>query len=259
MSRLRVAPSSPGRADTPLRLFIVGVAGGTGSGKTAVCRRIVDGLEQESGKHHIKVISMGNFYRDQPAGKETVNFDHPGAIDVDHVVKVLDDLKEGLEADVPEYNTDTATRTGSTHVSNVDVVLLEGMFVLTDKKIRDRLDLKIFVDEDDDTRFIRRVRQDIGRGRELEAIVSQYLRHVKSGFDDFIVPSKKHADVVMPRGADNEVAIDLILQHVRTALQKRVLSRYNSSMQLNVNEESRSLGRPPATAPERIGSTEVPH
>ena len=173
-------------------------------------------------------ISQDCFYCNLEPGVSAAdyNFDHPDAFDFDHIKATLALLRNGQAVDIPVYDFVTSSRMqAQTHIETSDVILFDGILALYDKDIRDLFDLKVFVDTDADTRLARRVRRDIvDRGRDVIQVLEQYERTVKPSFDSYIQPTKQYADVIIPRGADNVVAIDLLLQHVRFKLQQRSVS-----------------------------------
>jgi len=210
--------------------FLIGVAGGTASGKTTVCERIIEAVtgHQDFG-HERQVISLSqdSFYREltgsesKKAEKGLFNFDHPDAFDHDLMLSCLADIRAGKQTKIPEYDYKTNSRVKDkfTIIHPSDVVLLEGILVFYHKDVMDMFDMKLFVDTDADTRLARRVLRDIeDRGRDLEHVLHQYTTLVKPAFEEFCLPTKKHADVIIPRGADNTVAITLISQHITDIL-----------------------------------------
>jgi len=214
--------------------FMIGVAGGTASGKTTVCEKIMEavhGSELEMGhEKNIVVISEDSFYRELD-NKESVqaerglfNFDHPDALDNELLMSCLADIRDGKMTRVPVYDFKTNSRVKGqyTVVYPSDVVLLEGILVFYHKDVRDMFDMKLFVDTDADTRLSRRVLRDIEeRGRDLEHVLHQYTTLVKPAFEEFCLPTKKHADVIIPRGADNTVAVSLVAQHIQDIIWRR--------------------------------------
>mmetsp|Transcript_23875 Transcript_23875/g.39260 ORF Transcript_23875/g.39260 Transcript_23875/m.39260 type:complete len:283 (-) Transcript_23875:656-1504(-) len=211
------------RTDTPRdsrRPFVIGVAGGTASGKTSVCTRIIEQL----GNRHVINISQDAFYRNLSSEElervKEYNFDHPDAFDYELIHKTLLDLRSGRTVNIPLYDFNTNSRLEEYQsFSGVDVLLLEGILVFYTKELRDQMDMKIFVDTDADTRLARRVIRDIKyRGRDIDGVIRQYEKFVKPSFDDYIWPTKKYADIIIPRGAENTIAIDLIVQHIRLKL-----------------------------------------
>ncbi|RWY85970.1 uridine kinase [Pediococcus acidilactici] len=200
--------------------IIIGVTGGSGSGKTTVSKKI---LEQLNG-HSISIIQQDSYYRDQ-AGmtmeeRRAVNYDHPLAFDSDLLYQHLKMLKQRQAIDVPVYDYTISTRSPEViHQEPTDVVILEGILILSDERIRDMLDIKVYVDTDDDIRIIRRIERDTQeRGRSLESIITQYLTGVKPMYHQFIEPTKRYADLIVPEGGENSVAIDLLVTKVRDIL-----------------------------------------
>ncbi|XP_065067837.1 uridine-cytidine kinase 2-like [Rhopilema esculentum] len=211
------------------RPFLIGVAGGTCCGKSEVCKKILKDLGQaniESQMRKVIILSQESFYRDldeeESAQADTgnFNFDHPGAFDDSLCLKTLKSLLRGEQAVIQKYSFKNHSReTDYSIVHPADVIIFEGILALYNKEIRTLLDMKIFVDTDSDTRLARRVLRDIlEHGRDIDNVLSQYTRFVKPAFEDFTLPTKKYADVIIPRGADNTVAIDLIVQHIKDLL-----------------------------------------
>ncbi|XP_062571320.1 uridine-cytidine kinase 2-like isoform X1 [Saccostrea cucullata] len=211
------------------RPFVIGVAGGTASGKSSVCAKIMQQLGQDDVDHRqrqVVIINQDTFYRpltpeeNARALKGEFNFDHPDAFDYDFMLRTLKDLVAGKAVKLPQYNYVTNARNEEWHtVYPADVVLFEGILVFYFKQLRDMYHMKLFVDTDPDTRLSRRVLRDTKeRGRDIENILHQYTTLVKPAFEEFCLPTKKYADVIIPRGADNTVAIDLIVQHIQELL-----------------------------------------
>jgi len=210
--------------------FLIGVAGGTASGKTSVCRRIVDQLGQTAvsdRQRQVVLLSQDSFYRNlnheekNLAFKGEYNFDHPDAFDFDLTIQTLKDIQASRIVHIPAYDFKSHQRLPdeSITVYPADVVLMEGILVFYNQELRDMFHMKLFVDTDPDTRLSRRVLRDMSeRGRDLEQILHQYTNFVKPAFEEFCLPTKKYADVIIPRGADNLVAIDLIGQHIQELL-----------------------------------------
>eukprot|EP00698_Gefionella_okellyi_P017641 TRINITY_DN5194_c0_g1_i1.p1 TRINITY_DN5194_c0_g1~~TRINITY_DN5194_c0_g1_i1.p1 ORF type:complete len:254 (-),score=62.11 TRINITY_DN5194_c0_g1_i1:244-1005(-) len=205
--------------------FIIGVCGGTASGKTTVCSKIIEQLKSK----RATIISQDSFYRPlmpeqrEAALKSDFDFDHPDAFDFGLMLEVLQSLRENpaLPVTIPVYDFKTHQRssTQSVRVKGVDVVIFEGIMAFHNEKLRDVFDMKLFVDTDDDLRLMRRLRRDIAeRGRDVTGVLQQYERFVKPAFDNFISPAKKFADLIIPRGGDNVVAIDLIVKHIQARL-----------------------------------------
>ncbi|XP_063974205.1 uridine-cytidine kinase isoform X1 [Diachasmimorpha longicaudata] len=206
--------------------FLIGVSGGTASGKSTVCKRIMEKLGQVDMDHQerqVVCISQDSFYRDLTpaeklrAEKGQYNFDHPDAFDNDLILQTLQDILAGIKCEIPayDYRTNSLIKDQITTIYPADVVLFEGILVFYFPKIRDLFHMKLFVDTDSDTRLARRVPRDIKeRGRDLDYVLNQYMNFVKPAFEEFCLPTKKFADVIIPRGADNTVAIDLIVHHI---------------------------------------------
>ncbi|XP_035592666.1 uridine-cytidine kinase 2-A isoform X2 [Oncorhynchus keta] len=221
--------------------FLIGVAGGTASGKSSVCGKIMELLGQNKIDHHqrqVAILSQDSFYRvltpDQKAKalKGQFNFDHPDAFDNELIVKTLWDILEGQTVQIPVYDFVTHSRKEeAVTVYPADVVLFEGILMFYSQEIRDLFQMKLFVDTDADTRLSRRVLRDISeRGRDLEQVLTQYITFVKPAFEEFCLPTKKCADVIIPRGADNLVAINLIVQHIQDILNGGLTKRLNGSL-----------------------------
>ncbi|XBH93187.1 hypothetical protein VPH35_084163 [Triticum aestivum] len=201
--------------------FVIGVSGGTASGKTTVCDMIIQQLHD----HRVVLVNQDSFYRgltaEESARAQDYNFDHPDAFDTEQLLECMGQLKRALPVNVPIYDFKNHRRCSERFrkVNASDVIILEGILVFHDQRVRNLMDMKIFVDTDADIRLARRIRRDtVERGRDVSSVLDQYGRFVKPAFDDFVLPSKKYADVIIPRGGDNHVAIDLIVQHIRTKL-----------------------------------------
>lgn len=210
------------------RPFLIGVSGGTASGKSTVCAKIMELLGQNKVDHHqrkVAIISQDSFYKiltpEQKAKalRGQYNFDHPEAFDNELMYQTLKDIVEGRVVEVPTYDFVTHSRLPeSITFYPADVVLFEGILVFYPLKVRDMFHMKLFVDTDSDVRLSRRVLRDVNRGRDLEQILTQYTTFVKPAFEEFCLPTKKYADVIIPRGVDNMVAINLIVQHIQDIL-----------------------------------------
>ncbi|CAL8278611.1 unnamed protein product [Merluccius merluccius] len=220
---------SPCEADRPRHCpFLIGVSGGTASGKSTVCAKIMELLGQnkvDHGQRKVAIINQDSFYRnltpDQKAKalKGQYNFDHPDAFDNELMYVTLKEIVEGRVVEVPTYDFVTHSRMENRiKVYSADVVLFVGILVFYTQEVRDMFDMKLFVDTDSDVRLSRRVLRDMTRGRDLEQILSQYTTFVKPAFEEFCLPTKKYADVIIPRGVDNMVAMDVIVQHIQDIL-----------------------------------------
>lgn len=205
------------------RPLLLGVAGGTGSGKTTVARRILE----EVGESRIALLEMDSYYKDIEWGSDADllhhNFDHPSALDVELLVRHLRDLRRGRAVEVPVYDFVTHRRTARTErVEPEPVVMLEGILVLALREIRDLLDFKIYVDTDADIRFIRRLRRDLEeRGREVADVMRQYEGSVRPMHLEFVEPSKRWADVIIPEGGENTVALDMVVARLEKIVDGR--------------------------------------
>lgn len=215
--------------------FLIGVTGGTASGKTSVCEEIIEQVKQDPDLATAKVtiLSQDIFYTElnddqlRSAHEGNFNFDHPNAFDFDMFERVLRELATGKPVvKVPTYSYVTHSRTGWVDFENADVIIVEGILVLYAKAIREMFEMKIFVDCDADTRLARRVFRDIEeRGRSVENVLHQYCEHVKPAFEEFCRPTKKYVDIILPKGRENIVAINLIAQHVHDLLKGSVDAR----------------------------------
>jgi len=201
-----------------MKPLIIGITGGTGSGKTTVARRIYESLKGVN----VVVIQQDAYYIDLShlplEERKKINFDHPSAFDNDLLVEHLKKLIRGEEIEKPIYSfTDYTRMKEAEKISPQDIIILEGIMVLVEKRIRDLLDIKIYVDADEDERFIRRlVRDTKERGRSMESVIEQYLNVVKPMFLQFVEPSKRYADIVIPQGGLNDVAIDIIVSKIKS-------------------------------------------
>ena len=201
-------------------MLVIGIAGGTGSGKTTVVSKILKSLDPEK----VNVLSQDNYYHDNShlslQERESLNYDHPKSIDFDLLVKHVRALKKGKSIEQPIYSFVAHTRTGNyTVIEPRDVLIVEGILVLTSKELLKEFDLKVFVHADNDERLIRRIRRDTQeRGRDLEEVLHRYQTTLKPMHDEFIEPSKSHADIIIPNMKPNTVAIDFLSTVVRNSL-----------------------------------------
>lgn len=200
--------------------LVVGIAGGTASGKTTVARKVREALAD----CRVAFIDQDSYYRDLAdmplEERRQVNFDHPDAFETDLLVRHLQELKAGRAVDKPVYDFRTCTRHPEVvRVDPGDIILIEGILVLHMKEVRDELDVKIYVDADDDLRILRRLTRDIkDRGFNFDSVVSQYLRSVRPMHMGFVEPSKHHADIIVPHGGNNEIAINMLVGALRARL-----------------------------------------
>ena len=205
------------------RPIILGVTGGSGSGKTTVSKAIYNQLHGQA----IQIITQDTYYNDQSsmtmAERKAVNYDHPLAFDTDLLIKQLTDLRNNKAIEMPVYDYTQYTRSAETvHVEPQDVIILEGILILDDERLRDLMDIKVYVDTDDDIRIIRRIKRDMAeRGRTLDSVINQYLATVKPMYHQFVEPTKRYADIIVPEGGENRVAIDILTTKVRDILVKR--------------------------------------
>ncbi len=195
---------------------IIGIAGGTGSGKTTVARAIHDRV----GKDRIEWISHDSYYRNfdalSPEERHRINFDHPDSLETELLIRQLDVLRKGASVEVPMYDFATDSRKAETHrVEPRKVIIVEGILVLAEPDLRKRIDIKLFVDTPADIRFMRRLVRDIEtRGRTLQSVVEQYMTSVRPMHEEFVEPSKRYADLIIPEGGENQVALDAIISRV---------------------------------------------
>ena len=199
---------------------VIGIAGGSGSGKTTVLRRII----REFGADPIAVLDHDAYYHDlshlSPEERAQFNFDHPDALETDLMRTHLDRLIEGKAVEKPVYDFTTHTRSDDTEtVEPRPVIIIEGILVLAESLLEERMDIKIYVDAADDIRLMRRIRRDIQeRGRSIEGILRQYERTVRPMHLEFVEPSKRAADIIIPRGGHNRVAIQMVMSRIRDLL-----------------------------------------
>ena len=197
---------------------VIGVAGGSGSGKTTVVRRIVESL----GPDQVTVLEHDRYYRDRNdlrfEERLALNYDHPDSLETDLLVRHLRHLKAGRSVDVPRYDFARFARLDATEtIPSRKAIIVEGILIFTDAALRELMDVKVFVDADADTRFIRRLRRDVAeRGRTMETVIDQYLGSVKPMHFEFVEPSKRYADLIIPIGGHNPVAIDMMLSLLRS-------------------------------------------
>ena len=202
-----------------MKPLIIGIAGGTGSGKSTVARKVAEALDASS----VAFIDMDAYYNNYPhlpiEERRRINWDHPNAFDWDLLVSHLEQLAAGQSIEKPQYDFVEHLRKAATvRVSAADVVVIDGILLLSDPRIRDLCGVKVFVDTDADIRLIRRLRRDIlERGRPLDEILDQYLTTVQPMHLEFVEPSKRYADVIVPRGGHNEVAIAMIVAKIRSS------------------------------------------
>ena len=203
-------------------MLVIGIAGGSGSGKTTVVNSIMTKL-----KERVVVIPQDSYYKDSShlpiEERQKINFDHPDAIDFRLLCKQLKELKDGKTIEQPVYSYLTCSRstTETITVQPADVIIIEGILIFTCKELREQMDIKIFVDADDDDRLMRVMSRDIiERGKTVETVIERYTKTVKPMFLQFIEPSKRYADIIIPQGGHNKVAIDIISATIEKSLHK---------------------------------------
>ena len=205
-------------------MLVIGIAGGSGSGKTTVVRAIQERLQNE----RVVVIPQDSYYKDSSdlsdEEKRNTNFDHPDAIDWDLLCGQLSELKQGKTIQQPVYSYISCSRskTETVTVEPADVIIIEGILIFTCKQLREQMDIKIFVDADDDDRLMRVMARDISeRGKDVHWVIERYSRTVKPMYLQFIEPSKRYADIIIPQGGHNKVAIDVITATIEKSLKDK--------------------------------------
>jgi len=206
-----------------MKPFLIGIAGGTGSGKTSVARRIYESLHVESAAfldYDAYYKELGHLSLEE---RERINFDHPDSLDVELFIHHLQRLIDGHAIEKPVYDFTRHTRAPETvRVEPRDVVLVDGILLFADATLREMFDLKIFVDTEADVRFIRRLKRDLSeRGRSLDSVVDQYLKTVRPMHFEFVEPTKRYADVILPRGGQNTAGIEVIAARIRERLAEK--------------------------------------
>jgi uridine kinase len=197
---------------------VIGVAGGSGSGKTTVVRRIVESL----GDDHVTVLDHDRYYRDRNdlrfEDRAALNYDHPDSLETDLMVQHVNELRAGHAVEVPVYDFTRHARRPATETAwPRKVIIVEGILIYADPGLRSLLDVKVFVDADDDIRFIRRLRRDVAeRARTMESVIEQYTSTVKPMHLEFVEPTKRYADIIVPQGGHNTVAIGMLLTLIRS-------------------------------------------
>ncbi|MBO5195014.1 MAG: uridine kinase [Bacteroidales bacterium] len=203
-------------------MLIIGIAGGSGSGKTTVVKALTEKLKEK-----VVVIPQDSYYKDSShlplEERQQVNFDHPDSIDFDLLVEQLQQLKSGrtIEQPVYSYLTCSRSKTETVTVNPAEVIIIEGILIFTCAKLRKTMDIKLFVDADDDDRLMRVMARDIiERGKTVETVIERYTKTVKPMYLQFIEPSKRYADIIIPQGGHNKVAIDVIAATIEKSLDK---------------------------------------
>lgn len=204
-------------------MLVIGIAGGSGSGKTTVVRALTEQLKEK-----VVVLPQDSYYKDSShlplEERQKVNFDHPDSIDFPLLIRQMAQLKNGetIEQPVYSYLTCSRSKTETVTVTPADVIIIEGILIFTCAELRKQMDIKIFVDADDDDRLMRVMTRDIQeRGRDMDAVIDRYSKVVKPMYLQFIEPSKRYADIIIPQGGHNKVAIEIIAATIEKALQQK--------------------------------------
>ncbi len=203
--------------------IVVGIAGGTGSGKTTVAKKIF-----QTFNHNSLILSHDYYYKEYPEltfeEKQKLNYDHPDSLDTDLLVRHVKDLKEGKTITHPTYDFATHSRNKEwSEMKSADLIIVEGILIYTSKELCDLCDIKLFVDTDADVRFIRRLRRDVNhRGRSMESVITQYLSTVKPMHEQFVEPSKAKADLIIPEGGHNRIAVGMIVDAIRKMMKNDI-------------------------------------
>lgn len=206
--------------------IVIGIAGGSASGKTSIAKEL---KKHYSVTKHVVILRMDDYYKDQShmpmEERLQTNYDHPFAFDMDLLISDVVKLKSGQSIDKPVYDFMNHTRSDyREHVECSDVIVLEGLMVLDNEELRSLLDIKVFVDAPADIRFIRRLDRDVNkRGRSLDQVIDQYMHTVRVMHDQFVEPSKRYADIIIPEGAHNKVAIDLLTTKISSIISQSML------------------------------------
>ncbi|MEE8826153.1 MAG: uridine kinase [Eubacteriales bacterium] len=201
------------------KIIVIGIAGGTGSGKTTITRQLVRHFGQD-----VSVIYHDNYYKAHHdlsyEERSKLNYDHPDAYDTDLMVHDLKELKKGHSVECPVYDFTIHDRSSSTlTIQPSRVIIVEGILIFASEELRNLMDIRIFVDTDADVRILRRIRRDVReRGRSLESVINQYLDTVKPMHEAFVEPSKRYADIIIPEGGQNQVAVDMVIGRVQAHL-----------------------------------------
>ena len=203
------------------KVTIIGIAGGTGSGKTTVVKKIVEALPP----HHVAVVPLDSYYNDTTEMTEeerrAINFDHPDAFDWKLLIKQINELREGHAIEQPTYSYLICNRLPETiHVEPKPVIIVEGIMTLINKKLRDMMDIRIFVDCDSDERLIRNIERDtVERGRDVQTVLDRYRKVLKPMHDQFIEPTKSYAHIIIPEGGDNVKGINMVCKYIESIVE----------------------------------------
>ena len=202
-------------------IMVIGIAGGTGSGKTTITRRLIQAFGEE-----VSVVHHDNYYKahhEMPyEERATLNYDHPNAFDTDLMLRHIRQLKQGKSIQCPVYDYSIHDRTDKTVlIRPTRVIIVEGILIYESLELCKEMDIKIYVDTDADVRILRRIVRDVrDRGRSLDSVIDQYLNTVKPMHEQFVEPSKRRADVIIPQGGHNQVALEMVIERVRAHLSK---------------------------------------
>lgn len=200
--------------------LIIGVGGGSGSGKTTVVKHILSSI----GRENILLIQHDSYYRDLNhlplEQRKKQNFDHPSSLETELMIRHVNALKNGYQVDIPVYDFKAHTRSEETvKAAPKEIILLDGILIFTEPDLRKLMDIRLFVDTDDDIRLLRRIKRDImERGRDLEGVIHQYETYVRPMHLEFVEPSKRYADIIIPRGGENLVALEMVVATIREKL-----------------------------------------
>ncbi|HLP17005.1 MAG TPA: uridine kinase [Bacteroidota bacterium] len=210
-----------------MKKLVIGIAGGTGSGKTSVTQKILEQLNAHESHESVVVIQHDSYYKDisEYGGLtgDKINFDHPDSLETGLLVEHISRLIAGKTIEQPMYNFTTHSRMAETRrIEPKTITIIEGILIYTSKALRDLMDIKIFIDTDADERLLRRLKRDlIERGRSIESVMNQYINTVKPMHLEFVEPSKTYADIIIPRGSENAVAIDMVAVKIEQMLDEQ--------------------------------------
>ena len=201
-------------------VMVIGIAGGTGSGKTTITRKLIENFGPD-----VSVVNHDNYYKahhDMPYEERAkLNYDHPNAFDTDMLIEALKELRAGRSVECPVYDYTVHDRSKETiTIKPARVIIVEGILIFENRELCDQMDIKIYVDADADVRILRRIVRDVrDRGRSLESVINQYLATVKPMHEQFVEPSKRNADIIVPQGGHNRVALEMVMERVRAHLE----------------------------------------
>lgn len=205
-----------------MSVTVIGVAGGTGSGKSTLVKKLLDAFEGQ----HVAMLCHDSYYKAHAEltldERSKLNYDHPGAFDTPMMVEHLKQLKSGVPIQQPVYSFTEHNRTGDTvMVKPSRVIIVEGILIFENRELRDQMDIKVYVDTDADVRLARRVMRDVrDRGRSMESVINQYLNTVKPMHEEFVEPSKRYADVIIPEGGFNSVAVAMLIENIKSLIRE---------------------------------------